>query len=72
MTNLDIIVKLAGQLTEPELRDFCLLVRHKYVYRIPFPLPGQRPGATPGRYAYATLNPNTAPASWPPTSTKTS
>jgi hypothetical protein len=54
MTNLDIIVKLTGQLSEAELRDFYLLVRDKYVYRIPFPGLGQRPGATPGRFAYAT------------------
>jgi hypothetical protein len=57
MTNLDIIVKLTGQLSEAELRDFYLLVRDKYVYRIPFPAPGQRPSATPNRFAYATPKP---------------
>jgi hypothetical protein len=57
MRKLDIMLKLTGQLSEAELADFYLLLRDRYVYRIPFPLPGQRPGATPGRYAYATPKP---------------
>lgn len=54
MTNLDIMVKLTSRLSEAELAAFYLLLRDKYVYRIPFPLHGQRPSATPGRFAYAT------------------
>jgi hypothetical protein len=57
MRKLDIMVKLTSQLSEAELRDFYLLVRDRYVYRIPFPLPGQRLSATPGRFAYATPKP---------------
>jgi hypothetical protein len=54
MTNVEILVKLTGKLSQAELADFYLLVRDYYVYRIPFPLPGQRPSATPGRFAFAT------------------
>lgn len=57
MTNLEFAVKVTSQLTPAELATFYLLVRDKYVYRIRFPLPGQRPSATPGRYAYATPKP---------------
>jgi hypothetical protein len=57
MQKLDIMVKLTSQLSEADLAAFYLLLRDRYVYRIPFPLPGQRPSATPGRYAYATPKP---------------
>jgi hypothetical protein len=57
MTNLDIIVKLTSRLSEAELAAYYVLLRDYYVYRIPFPLPGQRPSATPGRFAYATPKP---------------
>jgi hypothetical protein len=57
MTNVDFLVKQTDKLSEAELAAFYLLVRDKYVYRIPFPLPGQRPSATPGRYAFATPKP---------------
>lgn len=57
MTNVEILVKLTGKLSQAELADFYLQVRDHYVYRIPFPLPGQRPSATPSRFAYATAKP---------------
>jgi hypothetical protein len=57
MTNLDIMVKLTSRLSEAELAAYYLLLRDHYVYRIPFPLPGQRPSATPGRFAFATPKP---------------
>jgi hypothetical protein len=57
MKKLDIMVKMTSQLSEAELAEFYVLLRDKYVYRIPFPLRGQRPSATPGRYAYATAKP---------------
>jgi hypothetical protein len=57
MTNLEFAMKVTGQLTPAELAEFYLLVRDYYVYRIPFHLPGQRPSATPGRFAYATPKP---------------
>jgi hypothetical protein len=57
MTKVEIMVKLTGRLTPAELAEFYVQVRDYYVYRIPFPLPGQRPSATPGRYAYATPKP---------------
>ncbi|MDO7886707.1 hypothetical protein [Hymenobacter cheonanensis] len=57
MKNTDFVLKIIGQLSEKEQLDIYLLQRDKLIYRIPFPLPGQRPGATPGRYAYATPTP---------------
>jgi hypothetical protein len=57
LTNIEFAVKVTGQLTPEELAAFYLLVRDYYVYRIPFPLPGQRPSATPGRFIYATAKP---------------
>jgi hypothetical protein len=57
MRNIDFLVKLASQLSPAEQMEFYLLQRDKLIYRIPYPKPGQRPGATPGRYAYATPKP---------------
>jgi hypothetical protein len=57
MKNTDFVLKIIGQLTEAEQMQVYLLQRDKLIYRIPFPAPGQRPGATPGRYAYATPKP---------------
>jgi hypothetical protein len=61
MTKVDIMVKLVGQLSQAEMAEFYVLVRDYYVYRIPFPLPGQRPSATPGRYAFATTHAASSP-----------
>jgi hypothetical protein len=57
MKNLDFVLKIISQLSPTEQLDLYLLQRDKLIYRIPFPLPGQRPSATPDRYAYATPKP---------------
>jgi hypothetical protein len=54
MKNTDFILKMIGQLSEAEQMEIYLVQRDKLIYRIPYPLPGQRLSATPGRFAYAT------------------